>query len=133
MFCWLSNPISLYLQMYAYSFAHCSKTSLWNMFWRFCFYDVIFWNSYMVFHAVLSHVWLFVASWTIACQPVLSMKFSRQEYWSRLPFPTSVCLPDPRIEPLSPKSPALVGGFFTTVPPTDILTFSITISSMKDG
>lgn len=63
MFCWLSNPVSLYLQMYAYSFAHCSKTSLWNMFWRFCFY-MIFWNSYMVFHAVLSHVWLFVASWT---------------------------------------------------------------------
>ena len=34
----------------------------------------------------LSHVWLFVALWTVACQVPLSMEFSRQEYWSRLPF-----------------------------------------------
>ena len=37
---------------------------------------------------VLSHVWLFVTPWTVACQAPLSMEFSRQEYWSRLPFPT---------------------------------------------
>ena len=42
------------------------------------------------------------------------MKFSRQEYWSWLPFLTPGDLPDPGIEPLA--SPALAGGFFTTVP-----------------
>ena len=37
--------------------------------------------------------------WTVACQPPLSMGFSRQEYWSGLPFPSPGDLPDPGIEP----------------------------------
>ena len=41
------------------------------------------------------------------------MGFSRQEYWSGLPFPSPEDLPDPGIEPMSP---ALAGGVFTTVP-----------------
>ena len=45
---------------------------------------------------VLSHVWLFVAPWTIAHQGPLPMEFSRQEYWSGLPFPTPRDLPNPR-------------------------------------
>ena len=61
-----------------------------------------------------SCVRLFATPWTIACQPSLSMEFSRQEYWSRLSFPTPGDLPDPGIEA---TSPALVGGFFTTEPP----------------
>ena len=40
----------------------------------------------------------------------------KQEYWSGLPFPTPGDLPDPGIEPTSPASSALAGGFFTTVP-----------------
>ena len=50
------------------------------------------------------------------CSPPgpLSMEFSRQEYWSGLPFPPSGDLPNPGIKPLSP---ALTGGFFTTEPP----------------
>ena len=40
--------------------------------------------------------------WTIACQVPLSMGFSRQEYWSRLPFPISGDNPDPGIKPSSP-------------------------------
>ena len=47
-------------------------------------------------------------------QDPLSMKFSRQEYWSGLPFPPPGDLPDPEIEP---KSPELAGVFFTTKPP----------------
>ena len=43
---------------------------------------------------------------TVACQPPLSMGFSRQEYWSMLPFPSSGELPYPRIEPRSPTSQA---------------------------
>ena len=66
---------------------------------------------------VLSRVRLFVISWTAVCQAPLSMKFSRQEYWSGLPFPTAGDLRDPRIEFMSPVSPALTGGFFTTEPP----------------
>ena len=45
------------------------------------------------------------------------MEFSRQEYWSGFPFPLAGDLPDPGIEPMSPSSPALAGGFFTTEPP----------------
>ena len=40
--------------------------------------------------------------WTIACQTPLSMKFSRREYWSGLPFPSPGDLPDPGIKPRSP-------------------------------
>ena len=40
-------------------------------------------------------------SWTVACGP-LSMGFSRQEYWSGLPFPSPGDLPDPGIKPRSP-------------------------------
>ena len=36
---------------------------------------------------MLSHIWLFATPWTVACQVPLSMGFSRQEYWSVLPFP----------------------------------------------
>ena len=45
------------------------------------------------------------------------MEFCRQEYWSWLPFPTPGNLPNSEIEPTSPASPALAGGFFTTEPP----------------
>ena len=42
------------------------------------------------------------------------MGFSRQEYWSGLPFPPPGDLPDPGTEPVSPACPALPGGFFAT-------------------
>ena len=63
-----------------------------------------------------SHVRLFATPWTVAYQAPLSMEFSRQEYWSGLPFPPPGYLPDPEIEPISLASPALSGGLFTTVP-----------------
>ena len=44
------------------------------------------------------------------------MKFSRQEYWSVLPFASPKGLPDPGIESSSLDSPALAGGFFITEP-----------------
>ena len=49
----------------------------------------------------LSRVRLFVTLWTVAYQAPQSMKFSRQEYWSGLPFPSPGDLPDPGIEPSS--------------------------------
>ena len=51
--------------------------------------------------------------WTVAHQAPLSMGFSRQEYWSGLPFPSPGDLPDPGIEPVSLMSPGLAGTFFT--------------------
>ena len=45
------------------------------------------------------------------------MGFPKQEYWSGLPFPPPGHLPDPGIELVSPESPELAGGFFTTEPP----------------
>ena len=49
-----------------------------------------------------SRIWLFVTPWTVAHQAPLSMGFSRQEYWSGLPFPSPGDLPDPGIKPRSP-------------------------------
>ena len=48
----------------------------------------------------------FVTPWTVALQFPLSVGFSRQEYWSALPFPSAGDLPHPRIEPRSPTSKA---------------------------
>ena len=64
---------------------------------------------------VLSHfsrILFFVTLWTVALQALLSMGFSRQAYWSGLPFPPPRDLPDPRIERL--MSPASAGRFFTS-------------------
>ena len=49
-----------------------------------------------------SHVQFFVTPWTVACQALLFMGFSRQEYWSGLPCPPPGNFPHPRIEPLHP-------------------------------
>ena len=54
----------------------------------------------------LSCVQLFGIPWTVACQAPPFMGFSRQEYWSGLPFPSPEDLPDPGIEPRSPTSQA---------------------------
>ena len=60
-----------------------------------------------------SHVQLLETLWTITHQVPLSMGFSRQECWSGLPCPPPGGLPNPRTEPASLISPALVGSFFT--------------------
>ena len=61
-----------------------------------------------------SRVQLFVTLWPVARQALLSVEFSRQEYWSGLPFPSPGDLPNPGIKPVCFKSPALVAGFFNT-------------------
>ena len=62
----------------------------------------------------LSRVRLFVTPWTVAYQAPLSVRFSRQEYWSGLPFPSPGDLPDPGIEP---GFPALEADALTSEPP----------------
>ena len=54
---------------------------------------------------------------TVACQVHLSIEFFRQEHWSGLSFPPPGDPFHPGMEPGSPASPALVGGFFTTALP----------------
>ena len=51
---------------------------------------------------LLSHVRLFATPWTVAYQTPPSMGFSRQKYWSELPFPSPGDLPNPGVEPRSP-------------------------------
>ena len=63
---------------------------------------------------VLIYVWFFVNPWTVTRQAPLSKGFSKQEYWSGMPFPPPGDLPDPGIKPAFPVSPALAGRFFTT-------------------
>ena len=60
-----------------------------------------------------SRVQLLATLWTVAHQAPLSMGFSRQEYWSGLPFPSPGDLLNPGIEPTSLMSPALADRFFT--------------------
>ena len=62
--------------------------------------------------------------WTAVHQVPLSMGFSRQEYWSGLPFPPLGDLPNPRIETASLASPVLAGKFFGTETPGKSLLFS---------
>ena len=58
--------------------------------------------------------------WTVARRAPLSMGFSRQGYWSGLPFPPPGDLPHPGIKPLSPAPSVLAGGFFITAQPWQI-------------
>ena len=75
----------------------------------------VVWLSDSVIHIVksLSRVLLFATPWTVAYQAPPSMGFSRQEYWSGLPFPSPGDLPNPGIEP---KSPAFQADALTSEP-----------------
>ena len=64
-----------------------------------------------------SHVQFFVTPWTVASQALLSIGFSRQEYWSGLLCPPPGDPPDPGIEPMSLRSPALAHGSLPLAPP----------------
>ena len=60
----------------------------------------------------------FATPWTVACQTPVSMEFSRQEYWSRLPFLSPGDLPNPGIKP---GSPALQADSLASEPPREPL------------
>ena len=66
----------------------------------------------------LSCVWRFATPRTVAYQAPQSMGFSRQEYWSGLPFPSPGDLPDPGIKP---RSPTLQGDALPSEPPGKIM------------
>ena len=66
----------------------------------------------------------------MGCSPPGSMEFSRQQYWSGLPFPSPVDLSDPEVEPISP---AWAGGFFTIEPPGEPICKSDQIRSVAQS
>ena len=66
--------------------------------------------------------------WTVAHQAPPSMGFSRQEYWSGLPFPSPGDLPDPGIEP---RSPTFQADALTSVPPGKDSLYSIVLYSFQ--
>jgi len=68
----------------------------------------------MIFLSRFSYVQLFATLWTVAHQISLAMGFSRQVYWSGLPFSIPGDLPNSGIKTTSLMSPALAAGFFTT-------------------
>ena len=73
-------------------------------------------NNVLSWHSIFIHWYLhlFIQQTLLAHQAPLSMGFSRQEYWSVLPFPSSGDLPDPRIKP---RSPTLQADVLTSEPP----------------
>ena len=71
-----------------------------------------------------------MAPWTVAYQAPLSMGFSRQEYWSGLPFPSPGDLPDPGIEP---GSPALQADDLPSKPPGKSTKVAVVNSGEKTG
>ena len=93
--------------LYNYLMHHCClpvTTLLLTFLWK--------WKKMKV--KMLSHVRLFATPWAVAHQAPPSMGFSRQEYWSELPFLSPGDLPDPGIEP---RSPALWADALTSEPP----------------
>ena len=65
----------------------------------------------------VSPVRLFAALWTVTHQAPLSLRFSRQDYWSGLPYPPPGDVPISGIEPTSPAASTLQGDSFTAEPP----------------
>ena len=76
--------------------------------------DLHVWHLACMHAKSLSRVWLFATLWTVAHQTPLSMRFSRQEYWSGFPCPSPGDLPEPGIKP---ESPALQTDFLPSEPP----------------
>ena len=116
-----TSPLALIfpsIRVFSNELALCIR---WPKYWSFSF-SISHSNEIlpmMPFHGdvcvLVSHVQLFVTPWTVAHWAPLSMEFSRQEYWSGLPFP-SEDLPNPGIEP---GSPALQVDSSPSEPPGD--------------
>ena len=79
--------------------------------------NFVWWSLYSIPVWVCCCIRLFAVPWTTACQPPLSIEFSRQGYRGRLPFSSPRNLPNSGIIPAAFVSLALAGRFFTTVPP----------------
>ena len=87
-------------------------------------------DIYIYLFLTLSRVQLFATPWTVAHQATLSMGFSRQEYWSGLPFLSSGDLPDPGIN----RSPVLQADSLPPEPPGKPYIYNIvSVSAIKQS
>ena len=77
-------------------------------------------GSLMLVLSRFSRVHLYATLWIVAHQASLSMGFSRQEYWSGLPFPSPGNLPNPGIEPASLITPCWKAGSLLLAPPGNL-------------
>ena len=85
---------------------------------------------------LFSRVWLFVTPWTVALQALLSMEFSRQEYWSGLTFPSQQDLPNPGIKFRSPDLQTDLSHWlliWATGKPTTVQSFPKTETIKSNG
>ena len=88
-------------------------------------YQLIWWDFFIntcLCLCMFNCIQFFVPPWTVAHQGPLSKKFSSQEYWSGLPFPSPGDLLHPGIKSRSLTSPALAGRFFTSWANSEALT-----------
>ena len=119
----LTESNFLYLRLYALLF----PSENWEQVFQALFLIILPHNaSHLLMHQyilikslyvqVLIHIWLFVTPWTVTHQAPLPVEFSRQEYWSRVPFPSPGHVPNPGTEPTSLAPLELAGLFFTTEP-----------------
>ena len=89
------------------------------------YYSLLGWSEVKL----LSRVRLFATPWTVAYEAPLSIEFSRQEYWSGLPYPPPRDLPDPGIKP---RSPALQADALPSEPPGKPLLGWMVIKNKKE-
>ena len=106
--------LKIYINMTSNTFINCHEQ--WAQ-WRRCLRSAlsVLWLC-VCMPSCFSHVHPFAILWIVSHQAPLSMIFSRQEYWSGLPFPSPGNLPNPRTKPTSLMSSALIGRFLTMSP-----------------
>ena len=106
--------LKIYINMISNTFINCHEQRAQ---WWICIRSalIMLWLCVCML-SCFSHVHHFVILWIVAHQAPLSMGFSRQEYWSGLPFPSPGNLPNPRIKSTSLMSFALIGRLLTTSP-----------------
>ena len=128
LFIWMSSLEKCLFRSSAYFLIKLLCCWWWVFFCKVILFLYIFCMMLMLSCSVMSNS---VNPWTTAYQAPLSMKFSRQEYWSGLPFPTPGSIPNPWIEPAFPVSHALAGEFFTTAVPSKF-PYILDINSLQD-
>ena len=114
---WIFSPLffnwSIIDVQFCMSFKYTAKWISYTYIYKYTYVCII--HTCVLNH--FSRVQLCATLWTVAYQDPLFVGFSRQEYWSSLPFPHPGEFPDPGIEPVSVVSPVLTGRFFTTESP----------------
>ena len=121
---WTVNQANCYIYKYTYKYSVdicvcvdiyvCIYIYVYVYIYYICVCVYVYMYIYIYIVKLLSHVCLLVTPWTVAHQAPPSMEFSRQEYWSGLPFPSPGDLPDPGVKP---GSPALQADALPSEPP----------------